>query len=255
MRVNLLKESYLDNKENLYQAFIDDKMSDYISDEYVTLEDVEPFPVYMGKMVEKVRNERYLEAFRILQKDYMHLGRDMTFDKRFWDSLYFQPFREYTLSIYPNLKKGFSYFKDILIKKFDWENYIYKCVLFLEYLNQNKPSFEHEKYYELFLNNLDTVNYIIKYSLTRNGEFLFHILDIIDRHDLTDLLKKKITHRPDLGKDERYSRRVIYEFNKNYPVMMFPDMNYTLIEDYFFEFLNMYHPTPVMKKTTTWEEL
>jgi len=255
MRINLLFEDYLLDKEKLYQAFVDNNMDRYLSDESIVINDVRPFPIYMAKITEKVRDKKYKEAFRILQKDYMALGRDYTLDKRFWDSLFFVRFRDYVLQNYPRLKNGFSYFKDILVKKFDWENYIYKCVLFLDYLNQHKPESEHEKYYELFLKNLDTVNYIVKYSLTRNSTFLLQVLDIIDRNDISELLKKKITHRTDLGKDERYSRRVIYEFNKNYPVMMFPDMSFEKIEEYFFEFLNMYYPTPVVKKYTNWDTL
>ena len=255
MRVNLLFEDYLTDKEKLYQDFIDDNMDRYISDERVDIDEVRPFPIYMASRNDVYRNERYKEAFRILQSDYMSLGRDLTLDKRFWDSLFFVKFRDYVLDQYPNLKKGYSYFKDIMIKKFNWENYIYKSVIFLDHLNQHKRPNTHEKYYDLFLNNLDMVNYIIKYPLTRNSVFLFQILDIIDRNDLSELVKKKIKHRKDLVGDQRYIRRVIYEFNKNYPVMMFPDMSLESIEDYFFEFLNMYHPTPVVKNQSEWETL
>ena len=35
-------------------------------------------------------------------------------------------------------------------------------------------------------------------------------------------MKEKIKDRPDLGKDERVGRRVIFELNKKYPVVMSP---------------------------------
>ena len=49
-----------------------------------------------------------------------------------------------------------------------------------------------------------------------------NILTIVDEEDLSGLLKAKIKDRPDLGSDERYGRRVVYELNKNYPSVMYP---------------------------------
>ena len=87
----------------------------------------------------------------------------------------------------------------------------------------------------LILDNLDLYNYIIKYRIFRNDIFLINVLKIIDEHkDLSSILKAKIKNRDDLGNDERYGRRVIFELNKNYPVMMSPMMEY---EDFKNEFL------------------
>ena len=102
-------------------------------------------------------------------------------------------------------------------------NYIYKCVLATEYIEDLIEDPEQKKrYYQLVLENLDIYNYMIKYAIFRNGDFLIKILTIIDDLQISTILKEKIKDRPDLGKDERYGRRVIFELNKKYPVVMSP---------------------------------
>ncbi len=62
----------------------------------------------------------------------------------------------------------------------------------------------------------------IKYPLFRNGDFVLKFLEVIDELQISDIMKAKIPNRPDLGKDERYGRRVILELNKSYPVILVP---------------------------------
>ncbi|MGX9136215.1 hypothetical protein ACWV26_18005 [Rummeliibacillus sp. JY-2-4R] len=42
--------------------------------------------------------------------------------------------REFILENYPIVSTGIKQFENIVIKSFDWENYIYKCVLAAEYI-------------------------------------------------------------------------------------------------------------------------
>ena len=51
---------------------------------------------------------------------------------------------------------------------------------------------------------------------------IINIMDIIEETGLSKVLKARIKDRPDLGKDERYGRRVIFELNKAYPIVMSP---------------------------------
>ena len=55
------------------------------------------------------------------------------------------------------------------------------------------------------------------------------------------MLKAKIKDRPDLGKDERYGRRVLFEFNKTYPVVMSPMLSKDELEELFMEYLGYYY--------------
>lgn len=93
---------------------------------------------------------------------------------------------------------------------------------------------------------MDLYNYIIKYAIFRNDIFLIKILTIIDKYDLSKILKAKIKDKETidkfhLGKDERYGRRVIFEFNKSYPVVMVPMLNGEELEEKFFECLSFYY--------------
>ena len=69
----------------------------------------------------------------------------------------------------------------------------------------------------------------------------------IDRHKLGRVMKAKIKDRPDLGKDERVGRRVIFEFNKSYPVVMSPMLEKEDLEKVFFEYLGYYYDVSTLK--------
>ena len=150
----------------------------------------------------------------------------MHLEEIFWHSLLVTKKRDFILTQYPIVKENYSQFKNIVIKAFDWENYIYKCVLAAEYIEDIAETEEQkERLYHLVLENLDLFNYIIKYPIFRNAEFVVKILTIIDELNISKLMKAKIPNRPDLGKDVRYGRQIIYELNKNYPVIMAPMMD------------------------------
>ena len=92
------------------------------------------------------------------------------------------------------------------------------------------------------MDNLDLYNYILKSEIFRNEKFLINILEIIDEDDrLSPVLKAKIKDRPDLGKDERYGRRVIFEFNKSYPIIMSPTMEKDELKELFMKYLGYYY--------------
>ena len=142
---------------------------------------------------------------------------------------------------YKAIKEDYNAFKNIVIKRFDWENYIYKAILIAQYVEENTLSYKHEYYYRLILQNMDMFNYIIKYEIFRNGQFLINIMDIIAETNLGPVLKAKIKNRPDLGKDERYGRRVIFELNKAYPIVMSPMLDKEMLKEYFLKYLGYYY--------------
>ena len=165
----------------------------------------------------------------------------MLFRSRFWHSYLCLYKRKYLLDKYPQLKDGYDQFKRIVIKKFDWENYIYKAILIAQYIEENTKPEQYEKYYQLILQNMDMFNYIIKYEIFRNGSFLIKIMDIIDETGLSKVLKSKIKNRSDLGRDERFGRRVIFELNKAYPVVMSPMLDKEDLKEYFLKYLGYYY--------------
>lgn len=244
MKVKLLKKNYKKN-ENLYNDFINDNISrnlEYVSIEYVEVDvdELVYFPVYLNISNIQERNDLYKKAFNTIIKHYCNLDREIVLSQRFWHSVLLIYFRDHLLENYPEIKISENHFNNIVIKKFDWENYIYKLVLASQYLTDNCKKAEIDIYFNIILENLDLYNYIIKYRIFRNGSFLKNVLDIINNNDLSEILKAKIKDRPDLGTDERYGRRVIFEFNKNYPVIMSPMLKYEKIEELFFNYLSLY---------------
>lgn len=93
----------------------------------------------------------------------------------------------------------------------------------------------------MIVENLDVFNYMIKYEVFRNDKFIINVLDIINDNDLAKVLKFKIKDRPDLGKDERYGRRVLFEFNKVYPIVMSPMLDKEELEVLFIKYLGYYY--------------
>ncbi|CEG23425.1 hypothetical protein BN1080_02401 [Planococcus massiliensis] len=250
MKIRLLKEGYKGD-EQLYLAFKNGEVNDdsFFSEEIVETGEAPDFPFYMGKGSEEKRKADFLAAFQVIANHYVKLDRDIHFDERFWHSLLITKKRAYILENYPQALDNYREFCNIVIKVFDWENYIYKCILAVEYVEDSKEqAFSKEQYYELIIENLDIFNYLIKYSIFRNGEFLIKVLTVIHNLGLSEILKAKITDRPDLGKDERYGRRVIFELNKAYPVLMSPLLDVKELEVEFLKALGNYYDVTGDKK-------
>lgn len=241
MEIRLLNEGYKNN-ENFYTSFLNNELiSDkYVSDEKVIIDRIVEFPIYVAKDKESAKNENFRELIEKISDNFINIDRSIYLSEIFWHSYICLYMREYVLNKYPKINISFSSFKNIVIKKFDWENYIYKAVLISQYLEDYAEEKDRDKYIDMILDNLDLFNYIIKYEIFRNGKFLINILDIIDKYDLSKKLKAKIKGRDDLGDDERYGRRVIYEFNKSYPIVLAPMLETEELEEYFFTYLGFY---------------
>lgn len=251
IEIRLLKKGYKNN-EQFYKEFLEDTLKnkdEYFSGEVVYIDEAPDFPVYMGKGSEEEKKELFLQAFDIISKHYLNTDRDIHFDEVFWHSLLCVYKRGYLLEQYPQLKEGINHFNNIVTKDFDWESYIYRCVLGAQYINDNiSDEDERKRYYELIIDNLDLYNYIIKYEIFRNDKFLLNILTITDDLDLSKILKAKIKGRDDLGKDERVGRRVIFEFNKSYPIIMSPMMEKEELQEIFLKYLSYYYDGVQLKK-------
>lgn len=60
-------------------------------------------------------------------------------------------------------------------------------------------------------------------------------------------MKAKIKGRDDLEKDTMVGRRVIFEFNKSYPVIMSPMLDKEALKEPFLEYLNYYYDINELK--------
>ncbi len=196
----------------------------------------------MGKGSEEEKAVLFKNAFEVMANCYLDTDRDIHMNEMFWYSLLCVYKRDFLLREYPQIGESMKDFQNIVVKKFDWENYIYKCVLGAQYVKDNTDCDEdRDRYYNLIVENLDVYNYMIKYEVFRNDKFIINVLDIIDDRGLAKVLKAKIKDRTDLGKDERYGRRVLFEFNKAYPIVMSPMLEKDELEDLFMEYLGYYY--------------
>lgn len=244
MEIRLLKKDYI-KKEEFYKDFLDDKIiehDEYFSDEVVHVKEAPDFPIYMGKGSEEEKVILFKNAFEVMANCYLDTDRDIHMNEMFWYSLLCVHKRDFLLREYPQIGESIKDFHNIVVKKFDWENYIYKCVLGAQYVKDNTNcDDDRDRYYDLIVENLDVYNYMIKYEVFRNDKFIINVLDIIDDRGLAKVLKAKIKDRPDLGKDERYGRRVLFEFNKAYPIVMSPVLEKDELEELFMEYLGYYY--------------
>jgi len=244
MEIRLLNKDCL-KKEEFYKDFLEDKIiekDEYFSGEVVYIKEAPDFPIYMGKASEEEKLWLFKQAFEVMANCYLDTDRDIHMNEMFWYSLLCVYKRDFLLREYPQIGESMKDFQNIVVKKFDWENYIYKCVLGAQYVKDNTTCDEdRNRYYDLIVESLDIYNYIIKYEIFRNDKFLINVMDIIDDRGLAKVLKAKIKDRPDLGKDERYGRRVLFEFNKAYPVVMSPMLSKDELEELFMEYLGYYY--------------
>lgn len=242
MEIRLLKEDYIRSKK-IYRDFLENNIEmneDNFSDDIVIIDDIPDFPIYMN-VKEEERLDLFMKAFKTLADSYLKLDRGYHFNGVFWHSLLCTKKRDMLIKMYPKIIESEKDFRNIVLKKFDWENYIYKSILGAQYITDNiKEKYEQERYFELIVNNLDLYNYIIKYEIFRNDKFLLNVLDIVDYNNLSENLKVKIKGREDLGDDERVGRRVIFELNKSYPVVLSPMLEKEELESYFIENLKKY---------------
>lgn len=233
MEIRLLKENVYKNSEEFYKSFLDGSIltdNKFFSEEFAVIESAPDFPIYMGQGSEMERTDNFLKAFDVLRNSYVREERDIHLNELFWHSLLVREKRNFVLINYPNVKRGYDKFKNVVIKDFDWENYIYKCVLATEYVEDHVPEELKDHYYLLIVKNLDLFNYIIKYKLFRNSDFLIKLLTIIDRLNLSEIMKAKIPNYPD-NEDHRYGRKVIYELNKKYPVLLSPILDIDILQE------------------------
>lgn len=222
MEIKLLNKGYKKN-EQIYHDFINNQIdfdASYFSNKVIELPEAPDFPIYINEHNPQKKLQKFKEAIFILKDYYIQMDRDIHFDGLFWHSLLLTK-RDYIMNEYGDQIDSYKSFKNIVFKPFDWENYIYKSVLITEYVFDYLDDHEGdvEEYIELFVNNLDLFNYIIKYEIFRNREFIVKFFVAAEELGIMKLLKKRV---PDMPKDERYGRLVFKELNNIYPVVMVP---------------------------------
>lgn len=246
MIIKILKKDYLKSEA----VYIDFKEGNEVSDdnflvnEAYEIDDYGDFPIYLSENDEGKREKLYLEGFTIINKIINELKRSEQLNGDFWYSYLLTKKRNFILQKYPEVLESEKNFRNIVLKKFDWENYIYKLILGTQYVSEHIKDDETKKeYYRLIANNLDLYNYIIKYEIFRNDVFLLKVLKILKNNKISEICKKKIPFFKKSNNKEgdmRYGRRVIFELNKVYPMVLSPMMPDDEFQKMFVDILNSY---------------
>lgn len=198
------------------------------------------FSIYIPDKNENIKKEKFINSFICIRDNYLKLGRDILLDKNFWYSLFLDKLIEDLKKEYPSSLNSEKEFRNIILKKFDWENYVYKLILGAEYIQERIPNKEkHLKYFDLITQNLDLYNYILKSEIFKNSHFLIKMLDTINETKTSNILKKKINLGN--GNDERIGRKVISEFVKSYPVVFVHTLDNNEFKNYFKKYLDYYN--------------
>lgn len=221
----LLNKGYNKNSE-LHKDFLAGKITEkkeYFSDDKVEVGETPPFPIYMTHLKEDELRDSYRDAILTFIKRYLLLDRSVHMDGRFWHTLFLTKHRDYIINKYPEVKE-LKAFRNIVVKAWNWENYVYKVGLAATY-GQNAYSVNKDKikgFINILTDNLDIFNYIIKYQVFKCGHLIINLLEIIDEENFSDLFKRRIRHESIGNKDLRYGREIVYELNKAYPIIMSP---------------------------------
>lgn len=86
------------------------------------------FPIYISDKNEEARKAKYRQASLCMRDNYLKLGREILLDRNFWYSLFLDKLKDRLISEYRISLDSEKDFRNIVLKKFDWENYVYKLI-------------------------------------------------------------------------------------------------------------------------------
>lgn len=236
---NLDNKSLLDYFKNTNR---DDKDNFFDGEQYL-IKDFQFFDPYIGSLSNDESSQKISYLFSNVSRLIETNDIPMSYleDPMFWKSVFITEYRDELLSIYPKLNKEETVFNNVIGKRWGWENYIFKAIIVHKFTPTALNYFKtREEFYRVVSENLDVFNYLIKGPIFRNGDFITKILKIITDKDLSKLSKKKIINRPDLGLDERFGRRAIYEMNKKYPILLVHKFDINQLSDLYIKSINKY---------------
>src|SRR5690606_19393662 len=173
MEVKIFNKDYIQSNA-FYTDFKKNTLNFNATSEQEIIDDIEliPFPIYLSTHSESERTRMYIEAFNTLKNYYFNLDFDILMKHEFWISLFSTHFRDYLITNYPEIMINEQKFNHVLLKRFDWENYIYKCILMTQFIVDGVIEDEQIKYVTLVSENLDLYNYLLKYPLFRQQKFV-----------------------------------------------------------------------------------
>lgn len=240
MKIDLLNENFK-KTTNLYNIFLNNTCyeNNLFSEDSVELPfDPIDFPIYFGPHYK--HNDNLYDLVLIMKNNFISLNNNIYMSSRFWYSYFFTVMREYLTHKYPDILNSEKAFKNIVIKPFNWESYLYKAILISEYVSDFVSFEEQDDFIYLMIDNGDLFNYVAKSKLFRNGPFFINFLRIIKEDNLSSLLKSKFKNTNNPDKDLRIGRLILQDFSNAYPTILFPLLSIDELRIEFYKSLNKY---------------
>lgn len=223
MQIRKVDKRFFDSKE-LRDHFVNGTLMDFheclLNDYFDTGDfDISYFNPYAGN-TKSPNNDQIWENLLASVEEIMDgVPASLYEDGSFWFSLFLTRFQIDLMRDYPQLKTSSESLKNILLKGFNWENYIYKAVVIVKLKHASQSRFGNTDVVDLILDDLDLFNYLIKSPLFRNLGFILNIFELTRRNAFPVRLKSQIKSEKYKQKDKRFGRRIVYELNKVYPVL------------------------------------
>ena len=223
MQIRKVNKSYFKSKE-LRDHFVSGTLMNFddclLNDYYDTgTFEIEYFNPYAGNTKSPNNDQIWNNLIASVGEIMEGIPANLYEDGNFWFSLFLTRFQLELMNDYPQLKKSSDQLKNILLKDFNWENYIYKAVVIVKLKHVAIERFGNTDVVDLILDDLDLFNYLIKSPLFRNLDFILNIFELTRRDAFPVRLKSQIKSEKYKQKDKRFGRRIVYELNKTYPVL------------------------------------
>jgi len=223
MQIRKIDKRYFESKE-LRDHFVNGTLlnnHEFLLDEYYDTGNFEVhyFNPYAGNTKSPNNDQIWENLISSVSEIMENVPASLYEDESFWFSLFLTRFQIELLDDYPQLRQSSEPLKNILLKKFNWENYIYKAVLIVKLKDAAIRRFGSAEVVDLILDDLDLFNYLIKSPLFRNLDFILNIFELTRRNTFPVRLKSQIKSEKYKQKDKRFGRRIVYELNKVYPVL------------------------------------
>lgn len=240
--VFLLKEPIEDEKD-FYESFLKGTLQEnnYFSDIKVTVPDVEDFITYGGNKNKKNNNkEVFKNLVKIFINNFVDLTQEIYMSPNFWKSYLVSKLRMSIIRNHPQINESFNAFKLIVLREFNWENYLYKAAIYGNILvDRVADESLRDEYIDIIYDNSDTFNYILKKKAFRNDNFIFNMICLLyenKEYDLGGFLKKSFSYKD--SRDIRVNRIILEEMNAAYPTILFPILDYEDFKSIFFQYIN-----------------
>lgn len=248
--IYLLKEPIV-NKLDFYNSFLRNTLKEdgFFTDTRVKVPDLDEFLTYSGN-ANKNSSKILGDLIKIMMYNFIDLKQEIYMSQNFWMSYLVSKLRMSLFRNYPSISENFNTFRLIVLRKFDWENYLYKAAIFANVLNdklQNKDLLDD--YIDVILNNMDLFNYILKLTSLRNDNLIYNMITLLYENKDSELSSfLKFRSREDINKDDSPGRLVLLEFNTTYPAILFPMLNYDEFKKIFLNYIDHNKKIALLKK-------